>query len=130
MLVADRRVAPFLYQETEVVSPASIAVYRAQADPASATPVASIALELPGLVKIHGMLTLEGTADAPPLLVVIATEDNHFYRGMLDFWNPWSHSDVLLHVLVFDVSDPQEPQQLMKWRFQGSLLAVRRVGRA
>ncbi|MCH2173494.1 beta-propeller domain-containing protein [Myxococcota bacterium] len=128
VVLDEEPVSSFFYPETEVITPASVAVYRAQSDPASAEPLASISLERAGPVTIHGMLTLEGSIDEPPLLVVIATEENRSSGRRLAFWDPWFHNDGLLHVLVFDVQDPEAPQPMLNWRFQGRLLAVRRVG--
>ncbi len=117
----------FLYPETRVIAPARVMVYRTSQEPASAEPIGSIEIE--GPVEIRGLVTLGPSADAPPLLVVIATEGNEFYGGVVDFWNPWFHNAGKLHVHVFDVEDPSEPIRLLNWRFEGTALAIRRVGK-
>jgi len=126
LLPADRVDATFLDPEIEVVEPAQVAIYAADDDPASATPVG--ALELPGPVEIRGLLTVPAEDGDPPLLVVVATENSWVTHGALDFWDPWYHSGGVVHVRVYDVTDPLDAQELLAWRYEGVPLATRRVG--
>lgn len=116
----------FLYPEIEVLDPAHVQVYEATSDPASAEPVARIAVD--GPVSIRGLLTLPAEGGQPALLVVVSSEGSGVAYGALDFWDPWFHSAGVLHVQVYDIDDPLDARPLLHWRFEGTHVATRRVG--
>jgi len=110
--------------------PAEIAVYAAHDDPTEAVEQTTIPLAEVG--SIDGMILLPASDTEPPLLVVIGS-DSHYGR-------PWVGggfaTDALLYygegsvrLWIFDVSDPNEPRAVHRSKLEGSLLAVRRIGK-
>lgn len=108
--------------------PGEIGVYAATTDPAEADEIATI--PLPDAGTIHGMMWLPGR-DAEPDRLVVVTLSPWGWGGPLpvvELTRPIAYGEGHVRVWIFDVDDPAEPELTHRSRFEGNLVAVRRVG--
>lgn len=92
-----------------------------------ASEVGRVAFGKPDYAGFGGMYLLASQGDALDTLVVMRSGFSGIYTDDLIWPGPWSWIESSTEIIIFDVSDPANPQQTAQMEIDGGLFTTRRV---